>query len=88
MLNLEKYLEIIYSGIYGDSNLAVKAARLLLKEIKNKAVHDMYGEIPDFDGDEIWPDESDFKFKVKTKTIDLEGGECTEIITGLTVVRA
>lgn len=90
MFNLEEYENIINSGIYGDSKKAVKAAKVLFKEIKGADIHDLYGNVPNFDGHEVWPEDCDFKFVIKSDIIgDIYDEEnLKDIVTGLTVVRA
>lgn len=88
MLNLYKYNSMIEEGIYGDKEKAVAAAKELIFQIRGEELNNLYGNVENFDGHEIWPDDCDFKFVIKTKVIDLSPTDCIELITGLTVVRA
>lgn len=90
MFDLEKYENLVNSGIYGDQKKAVKAAKMLFKEIKGADIHDLYGNVPDFDGSYVWPEDCDFKFLIKSDIIgDIYDEESLkDVITGLTVVRA
>lgn len=87
MINLYKYNSMIEEGIYSNKEKAVAAAKELLFQLRGEELNNLYGSI-DIDGHEIWPDDCDFKFILKTKVIDLSPTDCIEIITGLTVVRA
>lgn len=85
-MDLNKYYEIVDKGIYNDKELAIKAGKILLSEIKGKELHDVMLEVSGADLIGVYPNDSDFKFIFKTEERE-EDNNIKEIIIGLLVKR-
>ena len=85
---LKSYYEYVEQGIYGDTKMAVKAAKAFLKEYRGMSENDIYHESPCgymVDSSNLWPDNCDFVFELKY----IERGDTGEfILDGLQVKRA